>query len=482
MASNKHTRAPRRMLPGRRPKNRRYYRWYLSQTNRPAGRQWAELVTRLYNLSAALSEDLAPSQVADIVIRHSVLGLGARAGLVALLSEDRDALHMVRSIGYPNEQAERWSVIPTTTPSPLADAVRLAQPVLVTSLSEMQTRYHHLSPEIRPGHLAWAAIPLLLDDRAIGAIGLTFAETRDFNPEELEFMLALAGQCAQALERARLYAAEAWARDAATVAQLHLAVLAEAGKHLALSLDEEATLAKLQKMIVPVFADQCCIDLLVETGTVRRVLYSGANPLPAPPPPPIELFYPVNPHAPDHPVLKVIRTGTAKLLPELTEAQVSAFAFGVNSLNQSPQTKPESAMIVPLSTQGHTFGAVSFLWAGSGRRYEPADLALAKDLANRAALALNNARLYRRALAEIAERKQAETALQAKNEQLQQALDQVKTLSGLLPICANCNKIRDDQGYWQEVTVYIKTHSEVDFTHGICPDCLQTLYPDFYGP
>jgi DNA-binding response OmpR family regulator len=72
--------------------------------------------------------------------------------------------------------------------------------------------------------------------------------------------------------------------------------------------------------------------------------------------------------------------------------------------------------------------------------------------------------------------------LQAKNEQLQQALDQVKTLSGLLPICANCKKIRDDQGYWQDVAVYIRDHSEVEFTHGICPDCMQTLYPDFYQP
>jgi DNA-binding response OmpR family regulator len=70
--------------------------------------------------------------------------------------------------------------------------------------------------------------------------------------------------------------------------------------------------------------------------------------------------------------------------------------------------------------------------------------------------------------------------LQAKNEQLQQALDQVKKLSGLLPICANCKKIRDDQGYWQDVAVYIRDHSEAEFSHGICPDCMKRLYPDFY--
>lgn len=63
-------------------------------------------------------------------------------------------------------------------------------------------------------------------------------------------------------------------------------------------------------------------------------------------------------------------------------------------------------------------------------------------------------------------------------EQLQPALSRVKQLSGLLPICSACKKIRDDNGYWTDVAVYIHNHSEVDFTHGICPDCQTTLYPD----
>ncbi len=70
--------------------------------------------------------------------------------------------------------------------------------------------------------------------------------------------------------------------------------------------------------------------------------------------------------------------------------------------------------------------------------------------------------------------------LQSRNEQLQDALAQVKQLSGLLPICANCKKIRDDEGYWQDVAVYIRDRSEADFSHGICPDCARELYPEFY--
>jgi tetratricopeptide (TPR) repeat protein len=66
-----------------------------------------------------------------------------------------------------------------------------------------------------------------------------------------------------------------------------------------------------------------------------------------------------------------------------------------------------------------------------------------------------------------------------KNVELQAALEQVKQLSGLLPICANCKKIRDDTGYWQDVAVYIRDHSEVKFSHGICPECMEKLYPEF---
>lgn len=67
-----------------------------------------------------------------------------------------------------------------------------------------------------------------------------------------------------------------------------------------------------------------------------------------------------------------------------------------------------------------------------------------------------------------------------KNVELQAALDQVKQLSGLLPICGSCKKIRDDSGYWQDVAVYISSHSAAEFSHGICPACLAELYPEFH--
>jgi CheY-like chemotaxis protein len=65
--------------------------------------------------------------------------------------------------------------------------------------------------------------------------------------------------------------------------------------------------------------------------------------------------------------------------------------------------------------------------------------------------------------------------------ELQESLAHIKTLNGLLPICASCKKIRDDRGYWEAVEVYISDHSEAEFTHGICPDCARKLYAEYFG-
>jgi hypothetical protein len=62
-------------------------------------------------------------------------------------------------------------------------------------------------------------------------------------------------------------------------------------------------------------------------------------------------------------------------------------------------------------------------------------------------------------------------------ESVDEAFSKIKVLGGLIPICANCKKIRDDQGYWDQLEKYIQTHSEAQFTHGICPDCAKKFYP-----
>lgn len=78
---------------------------------------------------------------------------------------------------------------------------------------------------------------------------------------------------------------------------------------------------------------------------------------------------------------------------------------------------------------------------------------------------------------EIIERKKAENEKEKLISDLKKALSEVKTLRGILPICSFCKKVRDDEGYWNQVEVYVKQHSEVDFSHGICPECIKIHYP-----
>ncbi|MDH4332573.1 MAG: hypothetical protein OEV89_08340 [Desulfobulbaceae bacterium] len=84
-------------------------------------------------------------------------------------------------------------------------------------------------------------------------------------------------------------------------------------------------------------------------------------------------------------------------------------------------------------------------------------------------------------LGEIEERKRTEAEKEQLIARLQKAMQEVKVLSGFLPICASCKKIRDDTGYWRQIEEYISKHSEALFSHGICPDCSQKLYPEYHA-
>ncbi len=81
-------------------------------------------------------------------------------------------------------------------------------------------------------------------------------------------------------------------------------------------------------------------------------------------------------------------------------------------------------------------------------------------------------------LQDITDLKRVEEERERLNIKLQDALDKIKTLSGLIPICAGCKKIRDDRGYWNQLEEYLEQHSDASFSHGLCPECFQKFFPD----
>nr|NJM00943.1 GAF domain-containing protein [Desulfobacula sp.] len=133
-----------------------------------------------------------------------------------------------------------------------------------------------------------------------------------------------------------------------------------------------------------------------------------------------------------------------------------------------------NVMFAPLVIEGKTVGIMGL--ANKSTDFTENDARIAGGFGELAAIALQNSRNLD--LRDMAEKRNADLI-----RELRQALANVKQLSGLLPICSHCKKIRDDKGYWNQIEDYIDQHSEASFSHGICRDCAKKYYPDFdlYG-
>ena len=194
------------------------------------------------------------------------------------------------------------------------------------------------------------------------------------------------------LERAETARAAAEsARAAAESAERRAAFLADASALLDRSLDYETTLQNLAGLVVPERADVCFIDV-VEGGATHRVASAAANDAMREIARQLHRF----PRHSDEPYLtrEAIVTGRSVLLADATRAALDPVTQHAQHLELLMALEPRSCMMVPLIARGHTLGAMAFVASGAARRYSPADLALAEELGHRAALAVDNARLY----------------------------------------------------------------------------------------
>ncbi|HEX2267034.1 MAG TPA: SpoIIE family protein phosphatase, partial [Actinomycetota bacterium] len=160
----------------------------------------------LQAVTAALSEAITVSDVVRVVLERGSAVLGASGGLVAMLEEDGGRLKVVGATGYSDDLVDKWRTISMAQASPLTEAVRNGEPVFVQSRADWESRYPDLLPDVSAGrNESWATVPLLAKGGAVGALGLSFSDPRELSEDEVAFMLALARQCSQAIERARLY-------------------------------------------------------------------------------------------------------------------------------------------------------------------------------------------------------------------------------------------------------------------------------------
>ncbi|GAC1337217.1 MAG: hypothetical protein NVSMB23_03400 [Myxococcales bacterium] len=347
---------------------------------------------RLYALASALAAALDQRQIGQVVVDEGLKALGARAGSVALLDGEAPEMFLLATRGYPTVAA-RWARFPLAMPVPLAEAARTGQPVFVPTLDEFERRYG-ASAELRAArHEALFAAPLVFEGRAIGALGMSFAEARVFLDEDRALVAALCAQCAQALERARLFDVEQRSRARS-------GYLAESASILSSSLEYRTTLANVARLLVPGLADWCAVDL-VEEGTLRLVAVAHVDPAK------VKLATELRERFPPRPndtigVFEVIRTGAPILLREIPDALLAQTTYDAVHLDLIRGLGLHSAMLVPLATRGRTLGALTLVSTRQDRRYGAADLATAQELARHVAAAVDNARLFSEAQAAVA--------------------------------------------------------------------------------
>jgi signal transduction histidine kinase len=197
---------------------------------------------------------------------------------------------------------------------------------------------------------------------------------------------------------------------------LHAEFLAEVSAALASSLDYEDTLQQVARLAIPALGDWCTVYMLGEDRQVRRVAVAHTEGEKA------ELAlalrrYPPSPVAPRSSVAEAMRTGRSILTPVIPQEYTAMIAQDAEHLEIMRRLAFRSSMTVPLRARGETLGALAFFSSEPDRRYDQADLALAEDLARRAGLALDNARLYR----------EAQRAIRARDEFLSVAAHELKT-------------------------------------------------------
>ncbi len=202
------------------------------------------------------------------------------------------------------------------------------------------------------------------------------------------------GRCV--LEVTRDVTEQRRAEQALRASEARSVLLAEAGRVLGSSLDYETTLANFAKLAVPQVADWCAVDLLDERGVLRRLVVAHTNPNKVRLAHELQERYPPDPRLGTGPA-HVVRTGQPELVSEIPDALLEHAARDPAHLALLRGLGLRSYMVVPLRVREQVLGAITFVTAESGRRFRLEDLAVAEELASRAALAIENARLYARA-------------------------------------------------------------------------------------
>ncbi|HEY3111310.1 MAG TPA: GAF domain-containing protein, partial [Chloroflexota bacterium] len=359
----------------------------------------ADRAGRLQAVATALAGASTPAQVGRIVVEQASSALGARAGALLRLVEQDGWFEVLHQTGYAAETPETARVMreyrrfPASLSTPVADAVRTGLVVSLESGAARAARYPHLAGvQAMVGAGAALAVPLVAEGRALGALHLTFAAERELSDDDRSFLETMAAQCAVALERARLFEVEREAHASAEAARARMALLAEASRLFAAAgPDIQAVLDLLLERACTVVGEAGVIRVLREDGPwldlaavrhpdpeVQAMLRS----------PPLSDPTPLGAGATGQAVASGRPVVAASIEPGVVPT-IAPPAYA-EYLRRFP---PRSAVSVPMRARDRVVGALAMSRSEPDRPYGDEEIALLQDLADRGALAVDNARL-----------------------------------------------------------------------------------------
>lgn len=347
-----------------------------------------ERLRQLQSVTAALAEARTTSEVGLIAL-HELVGATGAAGSTLLLLEG-DGLHIVvAATSLPEaELPEEWRRFTIDSPLTGAEAIRTGRTIIrpVQEADGPSAAIARMRSELSSQAVVMA-VPLRAGNRILGAIGLAMDTAPPSTDDWGRFMGTLGDQFGQALERAQFYEAE-------QEAMYRLRLLADASRLLGSSLEYGQTIQAVASAAVPDFADWCTVDLADDQGHLQLLAVAHVDPAKVQLAWDLRERYPPDPDAPTG-TPAVVRTGTSELLPEIPQEMLDRTLVEFPGLaDLIEQLHLTSTMSVPLIARGRVLGAMSFVWGESERHYDESDLAIAQELALRAAISIDNARLY----------------------------------------------------------------------------------------
>jgi signal transduction histidine kinase len=180
--------------------------WTAEQRHQTA----AERTEALQRTTAALASAMTMNELAEIIVSTAVESAGAHAGSVSL--HDGEKVRLIATAGYNEADVKAFAEFPLSASVPLSDAIRERRAIVFQSGRDRDEKYPHLA-HVRRGDGPIAAIPMIADDKVLGALGFSFPDHRIIGTEDVDFLTALAQQCAQGIMRAHLYEAEKEAHE-----------------------------------------------------------------------------------------------------------------------------------------------------------------------------------------------------------------------------------------------------------------------------